>query len=382
MRRACLCLIVLLLTACAGAPTPSPTATAAATRAATQAIAATTPTRGATVPTAQRCPEGQSWASCYATMEAGGGARGTGTVTGDRATPLRASAVRPEEELALVTRVIDGQTIEVRFADGRVETVRYLGIETPEGTACFGAEASTRNAALVGGRTVRLERDVSEFDRFERLLRHVWVVGDDGTARLLGEELVRGGYGVAAIHAPDVKHEQRILEAQREAQGTGQGLTTACAAPTVATATATAPPPTPTTLPPTPTEVRPTPTPTSIPPPPPPPTATATARPPEPTPVPPAPPTPTTAPPTVAPVVPTATTVRVPPTATRTPTRPPPPPTPTPTPKAANCHPSYPTMCLPGAPDLDCADVPQRAFPVLPPDPHRFDADKDGIGCE
>jgi micrococcal nuclease len=46
------------------------------------------------------------------------------------------------------------------------------------------------------------------------------------------------------------------------------------------------------------------------------------------------------------------------------------------------CHPSYPTLCLSAAPDLDCGDIPERRFPVLPPDPHRLDGDGDGIGCE
>lgn len=48
-----------------------------------------------------------------------------------------------------------------------------------------------------------------------------------------------------------------------------------------------------------------------------------------------------------------------------------------------DCDPSYPDMCLPpGAGDLDCKDVSQRGFQVLPPDPHGFDRDRDGIGCE
>lgn len=47
------------------------------------------------------------------------------------------------------------------------------------------------------------------------------------------------------------------------------------------------------------------------------------------------------------------------------------------------CHPSYPTVCIPyPPPDLDCPDIPYRNFQVLPPDPHRFDRDKDGVGCE
>jgi len=48
-----------------------------------------------------------------------------------------------------------------------------------------------------------------------------------------------------------------------------------------------------------------------------------------------------------------------------------------------NCDPSYPDVCIPPyPPDLNCKDIPYTKFKVLPPDPHRFDGDKDGIGCE
>ena len=53
------------------------------------------------------------------------------------------------------------------------------------------------------------------------------------------------------------------------------------------------------------------------------------------------------------------------------------------TPKESQCDPSYPDFCIPPPPpDLDCKDIPQKRFTVLQPDPHRFDGDKDGIGCE
>ena len=86
--------------------------------------------------------------------------------------------------------------------------------------------------------------------------------------------------------------------------------------------------------------------------------------------------------------VPTTTVAMppAPPVAVTT-TRPAPPkPATTKAPKPApqsNCDPSYPTVCIaPAPPDLDCPDVPYKRFKVLPPDPHRFDADHDGIGCE
>lgn len=50
---------------------------------------------------------------------------------------------------------------------------------------------------------------------------------------------------------------------------------------------------------------------------------------------------------------------------------------------SGNCHPSYPTVCIPPPPpDLDCGDIPYRRFRVVGSDPHRFDRDRDGIGCE
>lgn len=84
--------------------------------------------------------------------------------------------------------------------------------------------------------------------------------------------------------------------------------------------------------------------------------------------------------PTATPVPPTNTPVPQP---TATPVPPTPiPPTPTAKP-VANCDPSYPTVCIPPPPpDLDCKDVPYRRFAVVGADPHRFDADKDGVGCE
>jgi hypothetical protein len=50
---------------------------------------------------------------------------------------------------------------------------------------------------------------------------------------------------------------------------------------------------------------------------------------------------------------------------------------------ASNCDPSYPDFCIaPPLPDLNCKDIKRKNFTVLQPDPHKFDRDKDGIGCE
>jgi hypothetical protein len=81
-------------------------------------------------------------------------------------------------------------------------------------------------------------------------------------------------------------------------------------------------------------------------------------------------------------------TLTLPPLATPTPeatdTLPPPPPPPTDTPPPGDgCANAYPDFCIPPPPpDLDCGDIDQKNFTVLPPDPHGFDGDNDGIGCE
>ena len=65
------------------------------------------------------------------------------------------------------------------------------------------------------------------------------------------------------------------------------------------------------------------------------------------------------------------------------PVAPVPPPPPPPPPPGGNCDPAYPTVCIPSPPpDLDCTQIVHRRFTVLPPDPHGFDADGNGIGCE
>lgn len=71
---------------------------------------------------------------------------------------------------------------------------------------------------------------------------------------------------------------------------------------------------------------------------------------------------------------------------TATPPPPAPPPTPAPAPvvrQQSNCDPSYPSVCIPSPPpDLDCGEIPYRRFSVAGSDPHRFDGDHDGVGCE
>jgi micrococcal nuclease len=129
-----------------------------------------------------------------------------------------------------VTRVVDGDTIHV-FVDGADETVRYIGIDTPEsvkpGTPvqCFAEAASAANRRLVDGRRVVLTFDAERRDRYGRLLAYVRRA-DDGV--FVNEQLVRDGYARTLTIPPNVRYAERFATLARDARGTERGLWRAC----------------------------------------------------------------------------------------------------------------------------------------------------------
>ena len=116
-------------------------------------------------------------------------------------------------ESAIVTRVIDGDTVEVNI-NGKLRSVRYIGIDTPEtkhpskSSECFGPEASRFNEELVSGQQVLLENDVTNTDRYGRLLRYLWIEG----VGLVNQILVESGYARVSTYPPDVKYEALLTE--------------------------------------------------------------------------------------------------------------------------------------------------------------------------
>lgn len=231
------------------------------------------------------------------------------TTGGDAPSPA-SSALPPgiAGEPATVVEVIDGDTVTVQLS-GRRAVVRLIGVDAPESSGpytspeCYAAEATATLRELLArsGWQVVLERDRSEVDAYDRLLRYLWAPAGDAWV-LVNEELVRQGAAVARRYPPDVKYAERLEAAQREAQAAGAGLWGACRqavpSPPVVPAPVTSPPP-----------------------------STGIER--------------------------------------------------------QGCDPAYPDVCIPPPPpDLDCSDVPYRRFRVLPPDPHRFDREGDGLGCE
>jgi endonuclease YncB( thermonuclease family) len=118
-------------------------------------------------------------------------------------------------EQALVTSVIDGDTVEL--ADGR--HVRYLGIDTPEVGEYYGEEATARNRDLVEGKTIELQRGSRDQDEYGRLLRYVYV---DGT--FVNAELVAEGYATAYIFDPDDRYSQVLVQLEQYARVKELGL--------------------------------------------------------------------------------------------------------------------------------------------------------------
>lgn len=125
----------------------------------------------------------------------------------------------------LVTRVIDGDTIEIEGG----QKVRYIGIDTPEtvhpskSVQCYGKEAAEKNKSFVEGKRVRLEKDISETDKYGRLLRYVYA----GEV-FVNKVLVQEGYAFSSTYPPDLKYQDVFLMVEKEAREASRGLWGSC----------------------------------------------------------------------------------------------------------------------------------------------------------
>lgn len=120
-------------------------------------------------------------------------------------------------ETGRVVDVIDGDTIDVDI-NGTVYRVRYVGVNTPERDEVCYALATQANASLVENQTVILVADASNTDRYDRLLRYVYV----GTV-FVNEGLVNGGYAEAVEYPPDTRYTAYFRELEVSAAQGGRG---------------------------------------------------------------------------------------------------------------------------------------------------------------
>lgn len=129
-----------------------------------------------------------------------------------------------------VIKVVDGDTVKIDTG----QTIRLLGVDTPETVdprrpvGCFGKEASNKLKELLEGKDVILEKDVSETDKYQRLLRFIYLPLDSGEKLFVNDYLIREGYGKVLTIPPDVAFAEQFLEAQREAREQKRGLWGKC----------------------------------------------------------------------------------------------------------------------------------------------------------
>jgi len=116
---------------------------------------------------------------------------------------------------AFVTNVLDGDTLEIQ--DG--QRVRLLGINTPEKGQSHYSEATQTLKGLVLNRSVLMEYDQSDRDKYGRMLRHVYVDGEN-----VGMVLLRKGYANTFFISPDLKHMEEFKQAEKYAEERGLGI--------------------------------------------------------------------------------------------------------------------------------------------------------------
>jgi len=132
---------------------------------------------------------------------------------------------------ARIVRPVDGDTVVVDI-DGQEESVRLIGIDTPESVAqdrpveCFGPQAKERTAGLLPtGTLVRLERDVEARDRYERLLAYVIRDEDD---LFINGLLVEEGFAESIAFPPNTTRQGELDQAEARARAERRGLWASC----------------------------------------------------------------------------------------------------------------------------------------------------------
>ena len=132
-----------------------------------------------------------------------------------------------------VVRVIDGDTIEVEI-DGKNTKIRLLGIDTPETVdpnrppGCYGKEASNETKSLLEGKSVILEKDITDVDKYNRLLRYIYLRVDKDQMLFVNDYLVRLGFAKTDFIGPDRKYDTRFISAQEDAKNKKLGLWGKC----------------------------------------------------------------------------------------------------------------------------------------------------------
>jgi len=142
--------------------------------------------------------------------------------------PWEGESEPPRAATATVSRVVDGDTFEVRLG-GRVEDIRMIGIDTPESVEpgapvqCFGPRASHFARRLLEGRQVRLVFGVERRDAYGRLLAYARL-----GPRFVNALLIRRGLARTLTIPPNDRFAPLLRRLERRAARSGRGLWGAC----------------------------------------------------------------------------------------------------------------------------------------------------------
>ena len=134
---------------------------------------------------------------------------------------------------AKVVKHVDGDTVYVRLPDGTEHSIRFIGINCPESTTKhepYGTEASNYTKEQLLGKTIYLEKDVSETDKYGRLMRYIWLEPpkenseSEIRSKMFNAILVLNGYAQAATYQPDSKYSEFFVKFTEEARQQNKGL--------------------------------------------------------------------------------------------------------------------------------------------------------------
>lgn len=142
----------------------------------------------------------------------------------------------PDGRPIIITRAIDGDTVDVEFTDALKDNdrvrVRLIGVNTPESVdsrkpvQCFGKEASAHTAELVAGITIEhpatlvMDASQGEYDKYQRRLAYIYL--PDGT--MLNERIIADGYGFEYTYRTPYAHQVRFKTAEKDAKSSHRGL--------------------------------------------------------------------------------------------------------------------------------------------------------------
>lgn len=135
-------------------------------------------------------------------------------------------------EEAYVKRVVDGDTIIVTI-NKKDYRVRFIGIDTPESTTKieeYGIEASNYTKEMLTGKTVYLEKDVRNTDKYDRLLRYIWleipneISSTEISEKMFNAILLKEGYANIFTYPPDIKYAKYFKPLEAEARKNNKGL--------------------------------------------------------------------------------------------------------------------------------------------------------------